>query len=278
MSETNEAEALDAAYHKGWHSIRGSAADDERHAAGLEAVAAHVRTGAERQRDEARAELAKARERVEHLENIVEGQRCDANEEIEELRVARDAAESALAALRHAVRELDAYLDFGTPWEEGELGIEDPTGINAAQVRLRDLLDTTPASECPDTATLRAIRERAEALRDDHFPSLPEAVRDYVSDSCWRVGQWVLNGATLAECGQARGGAWSAERVQAAMAHPNAGDSPTEGTRGAEDWRTVERAVRNLYSMGHSREAANGTALQDRAMAALDRLRSRNLP
>lgn len=34
--------------------------------------------------------------------------------------------------LREALEKLDAHLDFAEPFESGDLGIEDVTGINAA--------------------------------------------------------------------------------------------------------------------------------------------------
>jgi len=165
-----------------WDIIEGATLDGgpdndaERELLGLAARA--------RQHDAAQEELTSLRDRVATLENELRVTRETSEarafslgqHEEKMLGVATKlvTAEARVRELEDAIRELDAHLDFGDPWGPGEMGVTDPSGINAAMWRLRDLLSGTsqpppaPAQVDEDAALAEAERvyrqARAEGL------------------------------------------------------------------------------------------------------------------
>lgn len=70
------------------------------------------------------------------LEGCLEG--AKAREDA--VRERADTAEARVRELEDAIRVLDAHIDFASPWEPGDLDVEDPSGINAAMAHLHALV------------------------------------------------------------------------------------------------------------------------------------------
>lgn len=77
-----------------------------------------------------------------------------------------DTAEARAKELEDAIRVLNAHIDFTSPWEPGDLDVEDPSGINAAMAHLHAL--TSGASQ-PPPALAQGNKRAARHLRDAAF-------------------------------------------------------------------------------------------------------------
>jgi hypothetical protein len=98
------------------------------------------------QRDSALRDVASLRERVATLEDLAADRGREALEAIaafDKEKARAEAAERRVAEYDAAARDLDAHLDLRTLWKAGDLGVEDPGGINGVFAKFRALLGMT---------------------------------------------------------------------------------------------------------------------------------------
>jgi hypothetical protein len=75
----------------------------------------------------------------------------------------RDAALADNAALLSAAREYNAHMDLSEPWSNGDLGVEDASGLNAASARLLAAIsDEVPHPGAALLEEVMALRERVQ--------------------------------------------------------------------------------------------------------------------
>jgi len=75
----------------------------------------------------------------------MEGERLFFSAKANENGVKADAAQARVKELEGALERLDAHIDFATPIEPGDWGVEDPSGLNEAFADAHGLL--APRSE-----------------------------------------------------------------------------------------------------------------------------------